>query len=206
LGPIPRTIPLFPLPDAVLFPHMPLPLHIFEPRYRRMVTDILITHKTIGMTLLRPGWEANYEGRPEIYPIGCAGLIEACETLPDRGFNIVLRGLCRFRILKEHAGEPYRLATVEALNDEIRDTKVLEAARQQVIAAMPKLPEGAVLSDLPHDVLINGLCQSLHLTPVERQSLLDCNGSLSRYLRLIEILEFKVLEQVCGPKGSDQVH
>jgi len=56
---VPRLIPPFPLPEVVLFPRVSLPLHVFEPRYRKMVADALNTHKTIGMILLRPGWEAD---------------------------------------------------------------------------------------------------------------------------------------------------
>ena len=59
---------------------MPLPLHVFEPRYRKMVADALAGHRTIGMTLLRPGWEADYYGRPAIYPIGCAGLVDEASS------------------------------------------------------------------------------------------------------------------------------
>jgi len=61
-------LPLFPLPNVVLFPGVFLPLHIFEPRYKEMVADALAGDRIIGMALLRPGWEADYEGRPPIYP------------------------------------------------------------------------------------------------------------------------------------------
>jgi len=61
---LPSTIPLFPLPNVVLFPNVCLPLHIFEPRYREMVADVLDADRIIGMVLLRPGWEGEYEGRP----------------------------------------------------------------------------------------------------------------------------------------------
>ena len=79
---LPPTIPLFPLPNVVLFPSVFLPLHIFEPRYREMVGDALTGDRIIGMVLLRPGWEADYEGRPPIYPVGCAGLITLSERTP----------------------------------------------------------------------------------------------------------------------------
>ncbi|PYQ07933.1 MAG: hypothetical protein DMF82_02640 [Acidobacteria bacterium] len=108
---IPSTIPLFPLPDVVLFPRMPLPLHIFEPRYRKMTSDVMAGHKIIGMTLLKPGWEKDYYGRPPVYPIGCAGVVEECRPLEDGRFNIRLKGVSRFRILSEQGGEPYRLAS-----------------------------------------------------------------------------------------------
>jgi len=90
---LPPTIPIFPLPNVVLFPNVFLPLHIFEPRYRAMVADALKGDRIIGMALLRPGFEASYEGRPPVYPIGCAGVITHTDPLPDGRSNIVLRGL-----------------------------------------------------------------------------------------------------------------
>ena len=98
---LPPTIPLFPLPNVVLFPNVFLPLHIFEQRYRAMVSDALAGDRIIGMVLLRPGWEQDYEGRPPIYPVGCAGLITHAERLSDGRFNIVLQGLEKFRVLDE---------------------------------------------------------------------------------------------------------
>ena len=95
---LPPTLPLFPLPNAVLFPGVYLPLHVFEPRYREMVRDALDDDRIIGMTLLKPGFEAEYEARPPIYTIGCAGLITHAEPLADGRFNIVLQGLERFRV------------------------------------------------------------------------------------------------------------
>jgi Lon protease-like protein len=73
---LPPEIPLFPLPDVVLFPGVTRPLLIFEPRYREMVADALKGNRIIGMVLLRPGFEKDYEGRPPIHDIGCAGTIE----------------------------------------------------------------------------------------------------------------------------------
>ncbi len=207
---VPGFLPLFPLPNAVLFPQMPLPLHVFEPRYRKMVADVLDDHKMIGMTLLRPGWEADYHGRPPIYPSGCAGLLEQCEALEDGCFNIVLKGVTRFRILAEHGGEPYRVATIEALRDEVGDPAALESARRRVTEAIAKAADGpailALQPELPHDIFVNALCQSLALTPLERQSLLDCNSILDRYAGLLEILNFKLLEDTYGRRGRPTVH
>src|SRR5512134_2216313 len=89
---IPSKIPIFPLPNVVLFPKVFLPLHIFEPRYRAMVDDALAGDRIIGMVLLRPGYEANYEGRPPVYAVGCAGSITHAERRDDGRFNIVLHG------------------------------------------------------------------------------------------------------------------
>ena len=94
-------LPIFPLPNVVLFPNVFLPLHIFEPRYREMVADALKSDRLIGMVLLRPGWQGDYEGRPAVYPIGCSGVITHVDQLADGRYNIVLRGVQRFRILEE---------------------------------------------------------------------------------------------------------
>jgi len=201
-------LPLFPLPDTVLFPGMPLPLHIFEPRYRKMVEDALGTQRTIGMTLLKPGWEEGYEGRPPIYPVGCSGVISRHERLEDGRYNIVLRAQSRFRVLEEHEGEPYRLATVETLTDEAGDPEALDALRKRVLATIARAADGpkslVLQGELPHELLVNALSQSLGLRPVEKQSLLDCHTLETRYTRLIEILEFHILEGPAG--GSTAVH
>src|SRR4029434_10055407 len=112
---IPSEIPLFPLPEVVLFPDTSRPLLIYEPRYREMVADALGTNKIIGLVLLRPGFEKDYEGRPPIYGVGCAGIIEQYEKLADGRYAILLRGLTTFRIVSEDQRKPYRLARIEAL-------------------------------------------------------------------------------------------
>ena len=111
-------LPLFPLPNVVLFPNVFLPLHIFEPRYREMIADALASDRMIGMVLLRPGWERDYEGRPAVYPIGCSGVITHVEPLPDGRYNLVLRGIERFRIVSEDGDRSYRRGLVEWLRDE----------------------------------------------------------------------------------------
>jgi len=203
---LPARIPLFPLPNVVLFPGMPLPLHVFEPRYRKMVRDAQAGDRTIGMVLLRAGWEPDYGGRPAIYPIGCAGRLDQCQALADGRFNIVLRGLGRFRIEGEHDGEPYRLASVVALDDELGDSQVLAAVKPRLLAAIGHASDGpAVLvmqNELPAPAFVNALCQSLDLEPVERQSLLDCGSVEARCLRLVEILEWKAVEQTHGGGGG----
>src|ERR1700674_5551819 len=116
---LPAEIPLFPLPNVVLFPAALLPLHIFEPRYRAMVSDALEGERLIGMVMLCPGWETNYEGTPPVYPVGCAGFITHADRLPDGRYNIVLRGLEKFRIVHERrardGAETYRMAGVESI-------------------------------------------------------------------------------------------
>ena len=211
MPPIPSLIPLFPLPDVVLFPHVSLPLHIFEPRYRRMVADALDGHKIIGMILLRPGWEPDYYGRPPVFDSGCAGRIEASEVREDGKYDIVLRGLSRFRVIEEHAGQPYRLAAVQPRPEEEDDgTADLDGFRRRVLAAIGRAADGPTVmvlnSDLPHPAFVDALSQSLPLAPVERQSLLDCDSVAQRYARLLEVLDFRQIEQTYGRSRNPLVH
>src|SRR6187397_763902 len=125
-------LPLFPLPNVVLFPGVALPLHIFEARYRAMVADALEADRRIGMVLLQPGrWEPNYEGRPPIYPIGCSGVIASAAKLEDGRYNIVLNGLDRIRIISEDDERAYRRAIVELLPD-----PPLDAANREALSAV----------------------------------------------------------------------
>jgi Lon protease-like protein len=111
-------IPVFPLPDVVLFPHTLLPLHIFEPRYREMVRDCLARDRRLVMALLQPGWENDYYGRPPIHAIGGAGEIVQEEELPDGRFNILVRGTMRVAIMAEVPPErSYRIAKARPLPD-----------------------------------------------------------------------------------------
>jgi len=201
---IPSIIPLFPLPNVVFFPKMPMPLHVFEPRYVQMALDSLEGDRVIGMVLLKPGWEPEYEGRPAVYPVGCAGRIEQSERLTDGRYNLVLRGTSRFRIDFEHSGGAYRRASVEALEDRFEAAAELEDLRRKVLAAIGQASDGpaalVLQNELPHDIFVNALAQTLSLSPVERQSLLDCDSIRARHLRLLEILEFLGLEQKFGQR------
>ena len=172
-----------------------------------MTADALAGPRVVGMVLLRPGWEHDYHGRPPVYGQGCAGRIEQHEALPDGRSNIVLRGLTRFRIEEEHAGEPYRLAAVAALADPAGEAEEVEAARREVMAAIGRAADGphvlVIKPDVPADVFVNALSQSLDLGAVERQSLLECDGVLERYRRLLSILDFRQLEGGRRPGPSE---
>ena len=88
-----KIIPLFPLPNLVLFPGVQVPLRIFEPRYRQMIADIEQGDGLIGMILLKGDWEENYHAFPDIFEMGCAGGASEIVRLPDGKYNIVLEGL-----------------------------------------------------------------------------------------------------------------
>ena len=205
---LPPTIPIFPLPNAVLFPNVFLPLHIFEPRYREMVADVLRGDRIIGMVLLRPGYEADYQGRPPIYPVGCAGVVTHAEPLGDGRYNIVLRGLEKFRVVDEDRSRPYRLAHIEVLPETIgagdRDVLRRDRTRLEALLAVaiersgsePRFPPA-----VPDEDLVNALAQYIQLEPLERQALLERNGVLDRCRGLIELLEMKTLSRGMTWKG-----
>jgi Lon protease-like protein len=104
------TVPIFPLPNVVLFPGVLLPLHVFEPRYRAMVADALAGDRRLGMALLKPGWEADYEGNPPIHPLVGFGVIEDAGRLEGGRYLVRLRGEGRGRVAEEVQRAPYRKA------------------------------------------------------------------------------------------------
>jgi uncharacterized protein len=198
---LPPTIPLFPLPNVVLFPNVFLPLHIFEARYRDMVADALAADRIIGMVLLRPGWENDYEGRPAIYPVGCAGLITHAERLSDGRFNIVLQGMEKFKVLEEDDSRAYRLARVDSVTElpaDGDDKDEMRLARRRLEALLVPQPKGRgsdtkVPASMADEDLVNALAQYLELEPVEKQALLERDSLLARCRSLIELLEMKVI-------------
>jgi len=171
-----------------------------------MVRDALGSHRTIGIVLLKPGYEHDYQGRPPIYPLGCSGAIVEDERLDDGRYNILLLGLSRFRVLEEQAGEPYRLAAVEELSDPAGDAASLDPLRDRVLAALGRLTDGSAAVHLKGDVssaaLVNGLSQGLDLSPVEKLSLLGCDTLVERAARLLDLLEFHALERASGRAGA----
>ena len=126
----------------MLFPGVFLPLHIFEERYRALTRDALAGDRIIGMTLLRPGFEGDYDGRPPIYPVGCAGVISHSDRLPDGRYNIVLHGLSKFRIVEEMTDGEYRRARIEPL------TEITDAPGRREIKDLRTRIEGLLLSAL----------------------------------------------------------
>ena len=195
---LPPEIPLFPLPNVVLFPDVFLPLHIFEPRYRNLVGDALAGDRVIGMVLLREGGADT--SAPPVYPIGCAGTITHVERLPDGRYVIALRGFEKFRVHTEVLRNAYRFASVEALPERIDpDERVrLRSGRQRVEALLEqRLREVGSESTVPRAMadehLVNALAQHLEFEPVEKQLLLERDGVLARCESLIDLLAMRLV-------------
>ncbi len=209
---LPPVIPIFPLPNVVLFPNVFLPLHIFEPRYRDMVRDALSGDRLIGMVLLKPEGLHDYEGRPPVYPIGCAGVMSHAERLQDGRFNIILRGLEKFRILGEEHDRTYRRAHIQPILEPSSDAerRGIQGERRKLEALLKLATEHAtgeprLPSSINDEDLVNALAQYLELEPVEKQALLEQQGLLARCQSLIDLLEMKVMA-ARGPIGSDWAH
>ena len=204
---LPATIPIFPLPNVVLFPSVFLPLHIFEPRYRQMLADALSGDRIIGMVLLKNERDL-VEEPPPVYDIGCAGLIGHAEPLPDGRSNIILRGIERFRIVVEVGGRPYRRAQVaslpEANSDQIRDQ--LHGLRGRLDPLLAGQFDNAgwrrmVPADMGDGDLVNTLAQYLDLEPVEKQALLEQNDIAGRSRALIDLIEMHAFAARTGGLG-----
>jgi Lon protease-like protein len=188
---LPSAIQIFPLGDIMLFPNAERPLLIFEPRYRAMIADALKGDRIIGMVRLRPGFEADYEGRPPIDAVGCAGVITEAELLPDGRYTILLRGFTKFRVAQEDASRPYRLARVDAAPEpavpaEDRAALAFERRRMTDLLALQNVE---LASDPKDEQAIDTVAQYLEMSPDERQRLLEMNGVLPRARALVQRLD-----------------
>ena len=115
-----EAIPLFPLPGTVFIPHTMLSLHVFEPRYRDLVDDVMKGSRFLAVPRLRPGWERNYELAPDIFSVAGFGKIVRYEPFPDGRANIVIMGLGRIKVRQELGADAlYRVAEGVLLGDEM---------------------------------------------------------------------------------------
>jgi Lon protease-like protein len=112
------VLPIFPLAEVTLFPGALLPLHVFEARYRAMITDALARDRRLAVAMLEPGFEAQYQGKPAVRPVAGAGEVVKCERLPSGRFNILLHGFARVRIERELPTDTlYRVVRAARLDD-----------------------------------------------------------------------------------------
>jgi Lon protease-like protein len=212
---LPKFIPIFPLPNVVLFPDVPLPLHIFEPRYCAMVRDAIAGARLIGMVLLRGDWQGDYHGAPETYRTGCVGRIVETTPLPEGKFNIVLAGVREFMIVSEQRERAYRQATVE-WRESADDTSLPAGIRDRLVQ-MIELYVGRSGDDVARDLLgdsrlddrtlVNFFAFWLDIDPVEKQCLLEATG-IDRARRLLEVLEFHLYAGPAAPNeaGMRRMH
>jgi uncharacterized protein len=142
-APNPRLAPydlsrvaLFPLPNVVLFPSQLLSLHVFEPRYRRLVSDVIEQGMALAVPRLKPGHDGEYYGAPPVFDVCGIGEITEYSRLPDGRFNIVVLGLGRGAIVEELHSEPYRLARVQPLAERTSSAPVVSETLRAELARL----------------------------------------------------------------------
>lgn len=175
-------LPVFPLPRIVFFPGTALPLHLFEPRYTRMMEECLDSGCTaMAVALLAPGWEDNYEGNPEIFEIASAGRIVAHQERTDGTYDIILHGLNRVRLQELPSdGRPYRCARAEPIRDfgnaSAGDVMAMMACATRVAAKVrERQPDFAlqVSAELTPARAADVIADQLVVSPDERQRILE---------------------------------
>ena len=201
-----RRIPLFPLSGVVLMPGTLLPLHIFEPRYRAMVSDALEGNRTIGMALVRPGPAAS-EDDPAIYRVGGAGEIVEFEELEDGRYNILLEARFRYRILQEEPRTTrYRTARVEEVaslpfSTAVEEQRVARSAAELFDRIRERLDLPRVPGEtLPPERLASEIALRLRYVPEELQTLLETDSLPARFAALMgRMLEWQRRMQFLAP-------
>lgn len=190
-----ERIPIFPLPGAILFAGLQLPLHIFEPRYRALVGHALAKDRRIG--LIQPQQSA--EGAP-LYAIGCVGRIGDVEALEDGRYNIVLDGEARFRVLRElETSTPFRQVEAELLDDPEDETlSHVERAGFEFEARRFADMQGYSVdwdsvARLDDQTLINGVAQIAPFDPASKQALLEATDLRTRCDVMIQLMQFFAL-------------
>ena len=188
-----KRLSIFPLSGAILYPGLRLPLHIFEPRYRAMVSDALVRDRRIAM--IQP--QHAEEGAP-LFSIGCIGKIEDVEALEDGRFNIVLDGEHRFRILRElDVATPFRQVEaeieVEAEDDAILSSierASLEREAKRFAARQGYVVDWDSVGQLDDATLDNGIAQVAPFDAAAKQALLEATPIDARAELVVQLMQF----------------
>ena len=183
---------IFPLPGALLFPGMHLPLHIFEPRYRAMVSDAMARDRRIGM--LQPSGDGD---KPSLYAIGCVGRIAEVEALDDGRYNLILEGLSLFRVIRElDVTTAFRqveatllpVTTGETLSLGRRSSLEIESRR--FADAQGYSVDWDAVGRLDDESLVNGIAQIAPFDTAAKQALLEATDIETRAELTIQLMQF----------------
>ena len=206
-------LPIFPLPGIALLPGGQIPLHVFEPRYRRLVRDCSRGAGVIGLASIPDGEEGLTDPtrKPRILPVLGAGILVRVERLPDGRSNIVVRGVVRARVEREHESrEPYRLVEAVALSDETGDADAARAdsLRRLVFAlcTAQRTPASAAFAQIAGRATVPGeladaVAGAVIEDSFERQTILE-TLSVSRRLLRVERAVSAALALTAGSASS----
>lgn len=185
-------ISIFPLPGALLLPGMDLPLHIFEPRYQAMIHDAMARDRRIGM--IQPREEGV---KPALFDVGCLGHITHIEALDGGRYNILLKGIARFRVVRELA-VPTAFRQIEAdvepvpQEDEILsavERAALEQESRRFAETLGYVVDWTAVSRLDDMALVNGIAQIVPFDPAAKQTLLEADTLGERADRIIQLMQ-----------------
>ena len=187
---------IFPLPGALLFPGMHLPLHIFEPRYKAMVSDAMARDRRIAM--IQPKLEIGAQSdRPPLYDIGCVGRIIEVEALDDGRYNVILEGVALFRVLRE-LDAPTAFRQIEAELLPVRGDETLSLGRRSSLELESRRFADAqgysvdwdAVEQLDDESLVNGIAQIAPFDAAAKQALLEAQTLEERAELIIQLMQF----------------
>jgi uncharacterized protein len=203
---LPATLPVFPLPGAVLFPRWELPLNIFEPRYLNMIDDAMRGDRLIGMVQSLGGPRQH----PEIASVGCAGRLTNYSETEDGRYLITLTGICRFSVLQEkEVTTPYRQVAADwsrfdadlfaAPETGLPERETLVRALRHYVAAHDLQADWSAVETAPMETLVHVLAAGCPFSPAEKQALLEALSLADRAHALIALLEISSSGGDSGP-------
>ena len=201
-GTLLEELPVFPLPNAVLFPHTLLPLHVFEPRYRALVEHAMGADRRFGIAMLEDGYEPLYYGAPPVHPVLCVGEIVTLQALPDGRSNVLLRGVARGRIVEElRTPYEFRVMKVRVEGSELGGrqgdalARELATVRQLFASLVARAPQmqladaDALFSpDADVEQVLDAIAGAIPADPKAKQALLTERNVASRAGLLAEVL------------------
>jgi Lon protease-like protein len=204
---LPDTIPVFPLPGALLLPRARLPLHVFEPRYLSMLDDCFKTQtRLIGMIQPRdvPGSDEK-----RLSAIGCAGRVTGFSETEDGRYMVTLTGISRFRIRGEVEGfTPYKRCNIDwqpfgrDLGSDETDPNFNRAALMSLLARYFQMrglgTDWSGLKEAEDELMINSLSMLLPFTPEDKQALLEAPSLVTRRETLVTLIEFALRDSGAG--------
>lgn len=213
----PLYAPVFPLPTVNLFPETTASYHIFEPRYVEMIESVLAGDGLLAMGTLKPGYEDNYYGSPELHPVGCLGRIKSYEKLENGKYNIVLEGMVRVGFGEVVKDNPYRVVELQ----ELPEHDMLEEFREEREDLLLRLnylvehsPEDLDFSPIlggeeSFSSLVNLIARTLPLKNGERYKLLSMDSIRARAQRTLwhiddQIETIELLKRV-DPGITDEI-
>jgi ATP-dependent Lon protease len=206
-----EEVAIFPLPQVVLFPGVLMPLHVFEPRYRAMVRDVMATTRQIAVALIPEDHDIDEHGQPEIAEVAGIGEIVRCDALPDGRFNIVVEGKARVRLEELKFRRPYRRARATVVGSEpgsVDDVivRALASTAARIAGAVRQCHPSfrfCVPESKDPGKLVDACAHYLVLDGEERQKLLETLDVGERVQRCLDVL---LSQQAIFGGGGDVCH